>query len=371
MALTVRAFCFMQVYSKATIQFLKVCKAKAKIILNDEMRLNYSRNRIKWKNYTLPLNFVVFEHESMLGFFNHHLYQIGLNKRLLLLDDQRVLENVIRHELAHLETFLRHSNSVDDHGPEYRAICKSHNWHDEVYSSKILLKDKLPSFIEKNRAHDKLKEKVTKLLSLANSDNIHESHLATAKANELLLKFNLKHADLDVEETFLLKVLEGTRLSAKAKAIYEILTTFNVQPVFNHAKGYYYLEVIGARANVELAEYVTSYLDKELEYLWNEARKDNVKLKGMAAKNSFFRGVAIGYKEQISEVQKASFKKSELIILKQDLKVRVENVYSRLSYSTASRVKNHSLSNKIGKEVGKNLKIKKGIMNSKIIKLLR
>ncbi|OUR99933.1 hypothetical protein A9Q84_02565 [Halobacteriovorax marinus] len=361
----------MQVYSKATIQFLKICKAKAKIILNDEMRLDYSRNRIKWKNYTLPLNFVVFEDEKSLGFFNHHLYQIGFNKRLLLLKDENILANVIRHELAHLETFLLYSGSVDDHGAEYREVCKSHNWNDEVYSSKIILEDKLPSLTECYKSHDKLKEKVKKLLSLSHSDNIHESHLATAKANELLLKFNLSHADLDEDETFLLKVMEGKRMNAKAKAIYEILTTFNVQPVFNHAKGYYYLEVIGARANVELADYVTSYLDKELDYLWELAKKENSKLKGMTAKNSFFRGVAIGYKEQITHVQQESFSTTDLIVLKKDLKVRVENVYSRLSYTTASRVKNHSLSSQIGKEMGKNLKIKKSLKNSKIIKLLR
>ena len=363
----------MQVYSKATQKFLKVCKAKAKDILIREMGIDFNRSRVKWKHYSIPLSFVVFEHESNLGFFNHHLYQVGLNKRLLLLNDSKILADVIRHELAHFETYLRFGRSVNDHGPEYRNICKSHGWSEEVYGAKLKLSEELPRFQRDDTKHEKLKSKVQKLLSLANSDNLNESRLATAKANELLLKFNLNEEDLTEEEdeTFLLKVLEGTKVNAKAKAIYEILTTFNVQPVFSHAKGYYYLEVVGSRLNVELAHYVCDYLNKELDYLWSETKLANSELKGLSAKNSFFRGVAIGYKEQIQNVQKTSFSSKELLVLKDDLEVRVKNVYSRLSYSSSQRVKDNSKSTALGKSVGKNLKIKKSITNSKSIKLLR
>lgn len=362
----------MQVYSKATQKFLKICKAKAKKILTTEMGIDFTRSRVKWKNFSVPLNFVVFEHPTNLGFFNHHLYQVALNKRLLLLNDEDVLTDVIRHELAHFEAYLRFSRSIDDHGPEYREICKSHGWTEKVYSTKLILKDKLPEFKSSNSKHDKLIQKVQKLLSLANSDNLNESRLATAKANELLLKFNLSEEDLDEneDETFLLKVLEGTKVNSKAKAIYEILTTFNVQPVFSHAKGHYYLEVVGSRANVELAHYVCDYLIVELDYLWSETQKSNQDLKGLAAKNSFFRGVAIGYKEQITNIQETRFSKKELIVLREDLEVRVKNVYSRLSYSSSQRVKNNSKGAALGKSAGKKLKIKKSISNSSSTKLL-
>ncbi len=363
----------MQVYSKATQKFLKICKAKAKEILISEMKIDFNRSRVKWKNYTVPLNFVVFEHESNLGFFNHHLYQIGLNKRLLLLNDSKVLADVIRHELAHFEAYLRYGSSINDHGTEYRDICKSHGWNEDIYGAKLKLSETLPHFKVENTKNEKLISRVQKLLSLANSDNLNESRLATAKANELLLKFNLTEEDLSEEEdeTFLLRVLEGTKVNAKAKAIYEILTTFNVQPVFSHAKGHYYLEVVGSRVNVELAHYVCDYLVHELDYLWKETQKENLGLKGLSAKNSFFRGVATGYKEQIQEIQSSSFSNKDLMILKEDLEVRVKNVYSRLSYSSSQRIKNNSRSAALGKSAGKNLKIKKSISNSSIIKLLR
>ncbi|WP_372655021.1 SprT-like domain-containing protein [Halobacteriovorax sp.] len=363
----------MQVYSKSTQKFLKICKAKAKDILTSEMKIEFNRSRIKWKNYSVPLSFVVFEHNSNLGFFNHHLYQIGLNKRLLLLNDAKILADVIRHELAHLEAYLLYSNSVNDHGPEYRSICKSHGWGEEVFSAKLELATSLPEFKRSNTKQDKLVSRVQKLLSLANSDNINESRLATAKANELLLKFNLNEEDLTEEEdeTFLLKVLEGSKVNSKAKAIYEILTTFNVQPVFSHAKGHYYLEVVGSRVNVELAHYVCDYLVFELDHLWRQTQKENKDLKGLSAKNSFFRGVAVGYKEQITNVQATSFSKNDLMILKEDLEVRVKNVYSRLSYSSSQRVKNNSKGAALGKSAGKNLKIKKSISSSSTRELLK
>ncbi|CBW27003.1 conserved hypothetical protein [Halobacteriovorax marinus SJ] len=363
----------MQVYSNATKTFLSICRNQASKILKDEMGINYARSRVKWKNYSIPLNFVVFEHETTLGFFNHHLYQIGLNKRLLLLNDETILSNIIRHELAHFEAYLRYENAIKDHGAEYRELCKSHGWNEDVYSAKLKLEHTLPHFQQENKSHSKLVNRVQKLLSLANSDNVNESQLATAKANELLLKYNLTQEDLspEEEETYLLKVLEGTKVNAKAKAIYEILTTFNIQPVFSHAKGHYYLEVIGARVNVELAHYVCDFLIFELDRLWALSQRENPSLKGLAAKNSFFRGIAKGYKEKIKVIQRDSFTTKELVILKDDLDLRVKNVYSKLSYSSSSRVKENSKALGLGREVGKNLKIKKSISNTQSIKLLR
>ena len=363
----------MQIYSDSIHQFLLICKKLAKQILKDEMNLSYSRSRLKWNNYTVPLNFVVFEHDSHLGFFNHRLYQVGLNKRLLLISDTSLILDTIRHELAHLITFLNYGRSVDDHGREYRETCKNYGWDEEVFLAKTELKSKLPHFEKQEKKHDKLKSKITKLLSLANSDNENEARLATVKANELLIKFNLTHEEIsdDEPETFLHKVLEGARVSAKSKAIYEILTTFNVQPVFNHSKGYYYLEVIGARENVELADYIASYLDRELEIIWKRTKKENPSLKGSASKNSFFRGLAIGYKEKIEESQKETFNKKELIVLKKDLQKRVNSVYQKLGHSSSSRVKDDVQSSRLGKKSGKNLNIRGALSSVNPIKLLR
>jgi hypothetical protein len=363
----------MQVYSNSINNFLSICKKQAKKILESEMKLSYSRSRLKWKNFTVPLNFVVFEHETNLGFFNHRLYQVGLNKRLLLVNDPELILNTLRHELAHLVTFLQYGDSIDDHGREYREVCKSYGWDQNVFNAKVILKEGLPAFEKQEQKHEKLKGKIIKLLNLANSDNENESHSAAAKANELLIKFNLTQSDLndDEEETYLCRVLEGARVSAKAKAIYEILTTFNVQPVFNHSKGYFYLEVIGAKENVELADYISSYLERELEQLWNLARKNNPRLKGASSKNSYFRGLAEGYKEKITHTQKSSFTSKELMTLKHDLESRVNTVYSRLGHSSSSRVKNDHYSSTIGRKTGKNLNIKSAISNLNPIKLLR
>jgi len=158
-------------------------------------------------------------------------------------------------------------------------------------------------------------------LALASSDNAHESEMATLKANELLLEHNLEltkahdQSQTEQELVCVARVLEAARKNAKHVTIYEILKTFYVSPVFNHGRGVFYLEVVGDRTSVELADYVAHFLDHELEILWMQTQKENPKLKGKSAKNSFLRGVAKGYIEKIElqKIQKAS--KNELMVI--------------------------------------------------------
>ena len=216
--------------------------------------------------------------------------------------------------------------------------------------------------------------KIKKLLSLAESDNIHERELATLKANQLLLKHNINRYQLNKmnnndlnededEEICLKKVFEAKKTTAKMQAIYEILGCFLVQPVFNHGKGLVYLEVIGSRINVEFADYITQFLDFELENIWQFHKKEH-SLKGIKAKNSFFKGVGKGYVDKIQIQHKEVTTGNELVILKQELEQQVSKVYGRLSFSKTSAGTCHdSLS--LGKSAGQALNIRKGLTSSK------
>ena len=216
-------------------------------------------------------------------------------------------------------------------------------------------------------------ERLKKLLALTSSDNPHERELATLKANQLLLEHNLdmtRQVHPEDETVYVKRVLEATRKQTKHVSIYEILKTFYVSPVFNHGRGIFYLEVIGDKTTVELAEYVAHFLDHQLEVMWKEAKKNNPTFKNIAAKNSFFRGVAKGYVEKIESQKKQAAQSFELALIEKNLAKQMKMVYSRIGHSSMNSGSLHSGANAAGIESGRNLSIKPGISSGKSGKTL-
>ncbi|MBT3583908.1 MAG: DUF2786 domain-containing protein [Halobacteriovoraceae bacterium] len=335
------------------------------------MGMLVNRSRVEYCGHTIPFHIVVFESSSSLGYFDSNTYQIGIHKKLMTGAKNEVILNVLRHELAHFVTYLKYRNSKKPHGPEFKQICHSYGWGAEVSSaySNLELEN---SKIESNHKELRLLEKVKKLLALASSCNKFEAETATLKANELLYRHNLELCQLDQqdfhslesEETVYVKrVLEAKRNNGKLHAIYEILQNFFVQPVFNHGKGICYLEVVGSKVNVEMADYVASFLDNEIDHLWNKARESDPFFKGISKKNSFMRGLALGFCEKLKE-SKEKIPPGSLVLLQKNLSKSLELVYSRLGHSATRTSSNCSVASGLGKELGRGLSIRPGVKNS-------
>ncbi|MCO4755932.1 MAG: DUF2786 domain-containing protein, partial [Bacteriovoracaceae bacterium] len=263
------------------------------------MGFSVKRSRFLFNGYLYPFSIVAFESKDKLGYFNADNFQIGINKSLVYLAKPEVLKNILRHELAHMSVHLKHGDEVQAHGVEFRETCKTYGWDKNVFGAygDLQKENSLSSAPE----FEKILSKVKKLLKLAESANTHEATLATAKANELLMKYNLEHLEdkeSEHEEVFVKNVYEAKRSNVQMSALYEILENFYVQPVLNRGQSRAYLEVIGNRTNVEMADYMAKYLVSEFERLYKRS-----KLKGSAAKNSFIRGVAEGYTQKIKEQQ--------------------------------------------------------------------
>lgn len=327
-------------YSNTILSFLKKVRKLACKILSKEMGLKIGHSRLYYKTSSYPLNFVIFDHPSRLGYFIPSHYEIGINKLFLLENDEEII-NLLRHELAHYMTFLEYGEHVPSHGKEFRSICKRYGWPTEIAYAQIP--------IEKAVKNHRIAEKVRKLLSLAESHHTKEAESATLKAKELLLKYNLSLHETE-EETVVKRVFEQKRSSAKLQAIAEILRTFFVYPIFNHGKNSLYLEIIGERVNVEVAEYVAHFLGAHFEELW---KKRETPLKGLAAKNAFFRGIAKGFLSKDIPSQ-------GVIRIEKNLIERVATIYPHLSHRKSSyRFFAHA--EKEGIRAGKNLKIREGI----------
>lgn len=356
----------MFLHSNTIKSFIARVREDVREIVNIEMKMKMERSRVLHGGIFYPLNIVVFEDNTRLGYFDSRTYELGLSKKLMYQAHDRVLKNVIRHELAHFIAFIKYGPQVM-HGEEFKAICRSYGWDDEVekaYANISFENEK----IEGDLHTQKLLERLKKLLALTSSDNPHERELATLKANQLLLEHNLDMTrqvhgdhDNDDETIYVQRVLEAKRKQTKHVVIYEILKTFFVSPVFNHGTGVFYLEVIGDRTSVELAEYVAHFLDFELEVMWKAVKKKNPAFKNIAAKNSFLRGVSKGYIEKIESQKMKSAQSFELALIEKNLQKQLKTVYSRIGHTSLSAGTHHSAANAAGIESGRSLSIKPGI----------
>ncbi len=321
----------------------------------------------------------IFQSSSKLGFFDSHLYEIGINHTLMYSAKDKVLANILRHEIAHLMIHLWHRHDPDcenetAHGRLFRSFCAAHHWGEDVFRASDSVEN-MNQLAGNDQKADKMISKVKKLLRLAESSNRHEAELATVKANEILLQYNLS---LSQENTYsddhccyMKRVLCVKRTNAKFKAISRILDTFYVSSVYHGWGGVMYLEVIGSLANVDIAEYVAGFLDKKLDEIWQETRKKNPHIKGLAAKNSFLRGVAQGYVARIEALKEnlPADGQHAIMVVENELE-RMKDLACPSLVSSHSSYKNNEESNALGKAAGSQLTINKSVSGSKQTPLL-
>ncbi len=361
----------MILYSKTIQSFLSRLHTYSREILEEEVGAKFSRTRFLYNRYYYPLNLVVFEKEKVLGYFEAGTYRIALNKTLMYQAKVEVLKNILRHELAHYFTHIFYPDHQTPHGKEFHEVCRRFGWGHDVSDATIELMKENES-LEGDLKTEELLNKVKKLLTLAQSDNPHEAELATLKANQLITKHNLQFVENENEEFTLYtdRVYISKTNNAKMQAVYEILKTFMVFPVFNYGKDEVYLEVSGTKTNVEIAHYVATFLERELENLW-EHNKRTFDLKGKIAKNSFFHGVGLGYtsKHQSFKQNLEVSEQKALIKIENNLKEQVREFYPRLS-SVGNERQTDSRSLAKGAEAGRNLSIQAGL-KGKLLKLLR
>ncbi len=347
----------MIIYDSTTLAFIQKTEEMLKKILG-ELGIKTNRSRFELNKYLYPIHVVVFEGNEW-GHFNAPYLQIGLNKKLIYAAKDSVVRDILKHELAHYLTYIRYG-AVNAHGVEFRAVCQEYGFPADIASATLNLEDSNLAK-EGDLTSERVLEKVKKLLQLAQSSNSHEAELATIKANQLLLRHNIEKISDPVESIYMDRILEQGRKDAKITAIYDILRHFVVKPVLSFGKNTCSLEVSGTLTNVKLARYVAEFLNRELDHMWEEARKE-FKLQGLRAKNSFFLGVAKGFDEKMkkSKMEFTTDEQKALVIVEKKLDEHVHLIYRRLS-STSSGHRQDAAAANAGMQKGQSLTIRQGI----------
>jgi ElaB/YqjD/DUF883 family membrane-anchored ribosome-binding protein len=161
--------------------------------------------------------------------------------------------------------------------------------------------------IEKN----KILEKIQKLLDLGSSPNKHEAELATAKANQLLLRYNLSLDNLkETDDLYMQVVAEAKKANTYIQELQSLMGFFNVYTITTRRNKTTYLEISGDKVNVEIAKYVADFFTGEHSRLWKIAKKEHG-FKGLREKNNFIVGLFRGYCSKLSQTRKESFNEEE------------------------------------------------------------
>lgn len=206
-----------------------------------------------------------------------------------------VVVEVLKHEMAHQYAHeVLGATDERAHGPAFRKVCEERGI--DARASGI-----------PDVAESRVVRRVRKLLALAESSELHEANAAARRAQRLMLEHQISLEELDSRPFHVAHVGRvAGRFMAHEKLIGGILGTyFGVHCVWvstrmddgRHGR---MLEVCGRREEVEVAEYVHSWLLETGERLWRAHRKAQPKARG---RGRFLSGVVFGFADQLRQEQ--------------------------------------------------------------------
>lgn len=324
-------------YSKRTSIFRSYCLSLLHDIIRNETEYRIHSTRFQIGEIYYPLHVCVFLEKDRLGYCIPELFEIGINS-LLIDTDESTIKNILRHELAHLFTFLRYGD-VPSHGKEFHEVCAFFSWPKEVAKASTSLQER------KNK--QRIQSKVQKLLALSHSSNQAEALSALEKAQQLINQYALSKQK-EEEEWISRRVLHTDRLDQKMKTIAHILRQFHVIPTFHSHAGGVYLDLFGNHKCIEYGEQIAHYLSTELEHLWNT----QTCLRGARQRKSFFIGISIGFSESLEQKERALLKYDETV-------AKAYRSFTKQGRTLRENYSVDTLSKKIGQKEGKHLSIPK------------
>ena len=270
------------------------------------------------------------------------------------------IDDTLRHEMAHqvVSELLAESDSRP-HGPMFKKACEM---------LQIGASPRVQSGLDQ-RAKTVLR-RVQKLLSLAQSDNPHESEAATAAANRLLLQYNLE-LDQSAPAGYSYRRIGPAiaRVPAERKLLSAILQEhFFVRCIWLRTtrskdnKPATVLEIMGTPANIEIAAYVHDALFRKVDDLWTSYRQSNSVTR--SGRRSFRVGIMRGFRDRLDS-QRVSHEETGLVWSGDPaIQAFYAKRYPRTSRMSASGYRNGA-AHDAGRQEGRRLRIEPGVGSEK------
>lgn len=259
-----------------------------------------SINRHCFRDAMVPPVFGLVDSQSLLGRWHRDSRSMELARSFVMDRPWTEVVEVLKHEMAH--QYVHEILQVHDetaHGPAFRQICERHG-----IDARASGRPEQQGEPQEKR----LLAKVRGLLALAQSSNQHEAESAAAMAQRLMLKHNLALANDEARQNYGFRqlgepsgrVAEHIHLLAGIVAEHYFVEAIWV-PAYRPlaAKRGNVLEICGRRENLELADYVWSYLLSTGERLWSEHKRQHGIAKNRD-RRSFLAGLMEGFSARLA-----------------------------------------------------------------------
>lgn len=227
----------------------------------------------------------------------------------------------------------------------------------------------------------KIAELIRRLDAMKNSPNVHEAATAAKKLQELLFKHNLQMQDVPEKQEGpeFVKIkfdLGEGRAVAWKRDLLNAVSRYNFSRSFYHhdvdARGHLHrvnwMWLLGQRHNVEVVQYLMSYLSGEIIRL-SDVKYDE---EGYGNKASWKTQFCYGAVQGVADVLRAQFEDNRtsnsmtmsLVVVKdKELTQFVQKSFGKLSSMNLSGRKDTDTFNR-GREAGHNIQIRKGVETS-------
>lgn len=263
------------------------------------------------KGYTpngISMRMPAFEIREMKPYGRWHLDKrlITLSRKLVMEHSWQSVREVLHHEMAHQmadEVLL--AEHEPPHGPAFHRACNMLNADPAASGTYPPLDERLSG--GHGDAADPVLIRIKKLLSLAQSPNPHEAEAAMAKAHSLIDRYNVDLIRENTERDFLSLLIgqpalrhfrEYYHLSGLLSDFYFVECIWVRVWVMEKGKEGSVLEISGTPHNIQVAEYVHTYIQRYIDGQWH-AYRNGTRL-GRRDKTTFAIGILDGFRQKLT-----------------------------------------------------------------------
>lgn len=278
-----------------------------------ELRTNYDwENHARFKRRLVPPVIVLSDAATRFGRWVRATRTLELARPLVMTRPWPEVVSVLAHEMAHqFVDEVLHAHEETAHGETFRKLCASVGIDARAAGAPVP-----QAGAEVGRVLDRIR----KLLALAASANQHEAEAAMRRAHELMLRHNIEAASARHRDGYEVRHVgdPDKRLDRVQHAIAGLLAEFFFVKVIQvpvylprAGKRGSTFELVGTRANLEMAVHVFEFLRGTARRLWL-ANCGDVRVRSGRDRLSYETGVIGGFRDKLVE-ERAVLKGTGLI----------------------------------------------------------
>ena len=220
-------------------------------------------------------------------------------------------------------------------------------------------------------------EKIQMLLALGQSDNPHESEVALAKAQQMMLAHKISANEVEAhkaqQENPMHKIIfrspRKRRTMQDTYVIWLLNDFFGIKSVYCNYPSAIQYTFMGRKSDVEMAEYLYHFITRYFQVSWEAFCVANPKQGAGRRKDnkSFFLGCYRGIKSILSESKKKIYQDTQekgLIIVDDDraLSAYMHECFPRLRSISEGPINNYSMdASSAGYEAGRKFSVTQGV----------